>query len=38
MEIIQEFPQLSRTALREKCKKQYIFLYRHDKEWLMVIP
>ncbi|MED3825864.1 TnsD family transposase [Priestia flexa] len=39
VEIIQEFPQLSRTSLREKCKKQYIFLYRHDKEWLMdVLP
>ncbi|MED1679105.1 TnsD family transposase [Bacillus subtilis] len=39
VEIIQEFPQLSRTTLREKCKKQYIFLYRHDKEWLMgVLP
>lgn len=39
VEIIQEFPQLSRTTLREKCKKQYIFLYRYDKEWLMdVLP
>ena len=39
VEIIQEFPQLSRTTLRAKCKKQYIFLYRHDKEWLMdVLP
>lgn len=27
VEIIQELTQLSRTTLREKCKKQYIFLY-----------
>ncbi|MBS4192851.1 TnsD family transposase [Bacillus sp. FJAT-49705] len=39
VEIIREFSQLSRTTLRVKCKKQYIFLYRHDKEWLMdVLP
>lgn len=37
--IVQEYPQLSRTTLRKKCKKQYMFLYRHDKEWLMsVLP
>lgn len=35
VEIMKQFPQLSRTSLRNKCKKQYIFLYRHDKEWLM---
>ncbi|MCR8855662.1 TnsD family transposase [Lysinibacillus fusiformis] len=36
---IKEFKQISRTELREKFKKQYIFLYRHDKEWLMdVLP
>ncbi|HDR8070745.1 TPA: TnsD family transposase [Bacillus cereus] len=32
---IQKLPNLSRTALRECFKKQYMFLYRHDKEWLM---
>lgn len=38
-ELIKQFPQLSRTAIRAKCEKQYIFLYRHDKEWLMdVLP
>ncbi|MFW7186060.1 TnsD family Tn7-like transposition protein [Lysinibacillus sp. BNK-21] len=32
---IKELPYISRTALREIFKKQYIFLYRHDREWLM---
>ncbi len=32
---IQKLPNLSRTALRECFKKQYMFLYQHDKEWLM---
>lgn len=35
VKLIRRFPQLSRTALRAKCEKQYTFLYRHDKEWLM---
>ncbi|HDR4539441.1 TPA: hypothetical protein QCQ43_005797 [Bacillus cereus] len=35
IEGIQKLPNLSRTALRERSKKQYMFLYRHDKEWLM---
>ncbi|MGN9863419.1 TnsD family Tn7-like transposition protein [Bacillus swezeyi] len=35
IEGIRNFPNLSRTALRERFKKQYMFLYRHDKEWLM---
>ncbi|HFJ9429042.1 TnsD family transposase [Bacillus cereus group sp. BceL293] len=35
IEGIQKLPNLSRTALRERFKKQYMFLYRHDKEWLM---
>lgn len=35
IEGIRNFPNLSRTALRERFKKQYVFLYRHDKEWLM---
>ncbi|MEE6132826.1 TnsD family transposase [Priestia sp. GS2] len=34
-DIMNQFPHLSRSSLREKCKKQYIFLYRHDKDWLM---
>ncbi|GAA0322715.1 TnsD family Tn7-like transposition protein [Bacillus carboniphilus] len=39
LEMIKQFPQLSRTAIRAKCKKQYIYLYRHDKDWLMnVLP
>lgn len=37
VEMIKQFPQLSRAALRAKCEKQYIYLYRHDKEWLMDI-
>lgn len=35
IEGIRKLPNLSRTALRERFKKQYMFLYRHDKEWLM---
>ncbi len=35
IEGIRKFPNLSRTDLRELFKKQYMFLYRHDKEWLM---
>ncbi|QIC07187.1 transposase [Brevibacillus sp. 7WMA2] len=35
IEGIQKLPNLSRTALRERFKKQYMFLYRHDKEWLI---
>lgn len=31
---IRENPQFSRNQLRGKLKKQYIYLYRHDKEWL----
>ncbi|MDM5250813.1 TnsD family Tn7-like transposition protein [Lysinibacillus sp. G4S2] len=31
---IKQFPDLSRTALRKKFKKQYMYLYRHDKAWL----
>ncbi|MEC1180495.1 TnsD family Tn7-like transposition protein [Metasolibacillus meyeri] len=31
---IKELPNLSRTALRNKYKKQYMYLYRHDKAWL----
>lgn len=28
-------PDLSRTEIRDKMYKQYIWLYRHDREWLM---
>ncbi len=35
IEGIRRFANLSRTALREHFKKQYMFLYRHDKEWLI---
>ncbi|OJE40240.1 transposase [Bacillus tropicus] len=35
IEGIRKFPNLSRTPLRERFKKQYMFLYRHDKEWLI---
>ncbi|MDA1930473.1 TnsD family transposase [Bacillus cereus group sp. BcHK130] len=35
IEGIRKFPDLSRTDLRELFKKQYMFLYRHEKEWLM---
>lgn len=27
-------PTLTRTELRERCKKEYIYLYRNDKSWL----
>ncbi|MCH4460905.1 TnsD family transposase [Staphylococcus haemolyticus] len=29
------YPQISRTALREKNKAVYMYLYRHDKKWLL---
>lgn len=32
-------PTLSRTEIRKICKKEYIYLYRIDKEWLFsVLP
>lgn len=32
-------PTLSRTQIREICKKEYTYLYRRDKEWLLnVLP
>ncbi|GLC89705.1 TnsD family Tn7-like transposition protein [Lysinibacillus piscis] len=31
---IKKHPNLSRTALRNKYKKQYMYLYRYDKVWL----
>lgn len=27
-------PRATRTEIRELCKKEYIYLYRQDKEWL----
>jgi len=30
---------ISRTEIRQLCQKEYIFLYRHDREWLFeVLP
>ncbi|MEX3748290.1 MULTISPECIES: TnsD family Tn7-like transposition protein [Lysinibacillus] len=34
LDAIKQFSFLSRTEIREKFKKQYIYLYRHDKAWL----
>lgn len=31
---IEENPTITRTKLREICKKEYIYLYRWDKKWL----
>lgn len=31
---IQQYPNDSRTQIRERFKREYIYLYRHDKEWL----
>lgn len=28
-------PKLSRTEIREICRKQYIYIYRKDKKWLL---
>ncbi len=32
-----ENPSYSRTQIRELCKKEYTYLYRHDKAWLLEI-
>ena len=37
LELLNEHPELSRTTLRQLCQKEYIFLYRHDKEWLFTV-
>ena len=34
LRVIKEYPELSRTDLRNQCQKEYAFLYLHDKEWL----
>ncbi|GGG26537.1 hypothetical protein GCM10007425_21430 [Lysinibacillus alkalisoli] len=37
--IIQKHPQFTRMQLRKTYQKEYMFLYRHDKEWLFsVLP
>lgn len=33
--IMRTQPQLTRTKIREQLYKQYMYLYRYDKEWLM---
>ena len=39
LNLIIEQPHLSRTAIRQLCQKEYIFLYRHDSDWLFgVLP
>ncbi|WP_419885301.1 TnsD family Tn7-like transposition protein [Paenibacillus sp. B-A-8] len=35
--IVQRHPQSSRTQLRKTYQKEYMYLYRHDKEWLFGI-
>lgn len=34
LQMLTEYPELSRTDLRNQCQKEYSFLYRHDREWL----
>jgi len=34
LRVIKEYPELSRTDIRSQCQKEYVFLYRYDKEWL----
>jgi len=34
LEGIQRYPYDSRTQIRERFQREYIYLYRHDKEWL----
>lgn len=35
IEMIHTQPELTRTEVRERLYKQYMYLYRYDKEWLM---
>lgn len=37
MQLMTEQPDMSRTEIRKLCQKEYVFLYRHDKEWLFNI-
>jgi hypothetical protein len=32
---IREYPNYSRTEIRKQLPKEYMYLYRHDKEWLL---
>jgi hypothetical protein len=34
VEMVKEYPDYCRQQIRDKFKKQYIYLYRHDKDWL----
>ena len=35
--ILKTHPELTRTELRELCQKEYAYLYKHKKEWLLGI-
>ncbi|WP_404457143.1 TnsD family transposase [Oceanobacillus kapialis] len=35
LEGMQQFPNDSRTQIRELFQKEYIYLYRHDRNWLL---
>lgn len=37
LKLIKDNPTLSRTEIREKCQKQYTYLYRRHKDWLFNI-
>ncbi|MGF7060512.1 TnsD family Tn7-like transposition protein [Brassicibacter mesophilus] len=34
LNIINKYPNYSRTQIRELCKKEYSYLYKHDGNWL----
>ncbi len=35
LEGMQQYPNDSRTQIRERFKREYTYLYRHDREWLL---
>jgi hypothetical protein len=35
LKVINSNSDCSRTDIRKKCKKEYMYLYRYDKEWLL---
>ena len=35
LEGMQQYPNDSRTQIRERFQKEYIYLYRHDRKWLL---
>lgn len=35
--ILKTHPEMSRTELRKLCQKEYSYLYKHEKEWLLGI-